>query len=631
MNNFLFLIPALPFAGFLILALAGRRLTKTAISFVGVGSVGMSALLSVMTAFEFIGNPPQGFALTGTLWTWMKFEGYSAAISFSLDPLSLVMVLVVTVVGFLIHLYSSEFMLDEEGYSRFFAYMNLFVGSMLTLVLADNLLVLYLGWEGVGLCSYLLIGFWYTDPLNGRAARKAFIVTRIGDTAMALGIFFLFTNLGTLNIQELMQGASKQWPVGSGPAVLAAALLLGGALGKSAQLPLQVWLPDAMAGPTPVSALIHAATMVTAGVYLVARTHILFELAPLVQSGVAAIGAATLLLAGFSALAQRDIKRVLAYSTISQIGYMFLALGVGAWSAAVFHLMTHAFFKALLFLGAGVVILAQRHEHDMFKMGGLKDKLPSTFWTFLIGSASLSALPLVTAGFYSKDLILWQAWTSPSGGAALWAAGLLGAFITSVYTFRMVFLTFFGATKMEVSHQPGARMIVPLLVLSVFSIIGGFIELPETLGHVNFFSGFLQPVFPDQSVQHANAGNELLFQVIASLVSLSGIALAYLLYLRRPQMAGKLSQAPAGASLQRFWFSGWGFDRLYDALLVRPFEWITRINKDDVIDSGYTGIARLNRAVHGVLSKTQTGSIRWYAMGIAFGAMVFLGIIVLLH
>src|SRR3990172_1286107 len=339
MNDFLYLIPAPPFAGFLVLALAGRRLTKPLISIVGVGSVGISALLSGVTALEFIANPPQGSAFTQSLWTWMQFDGYTQPISFSLDALSLVMVLIVTVVGFLIHLYSSEFMRDDAGYSRFFAYMNLFIGFMLILVLADNLLLLYLGWEGVGLCSYLLIGFWYRDPANGRAARKAFIVTRIGDTAMALGLFFLFTNLGTLNIQDLMLAAHGQWAVGSNTAILAASLLLGGALGKSAQLPLQVWLPDAMAGPTPVSALIHAATMVTAGVYLIARTHVLFELAPIVQSAVAMIGAATLLMAGFSAVAQKDIKRVLAYSTISQIGYMFLALGVGAWPAAIVHPM----------------------------------------------------------------------------------------------------------------------------------------------------------------------------------------------------------------------------------------------------------------------------------------------------
>jgi NADH-quinone oxidoreductase subunit L len=631
MLNLLYLIPALPFAGFLVLALLGRRLTRSTSALVGVGSVGLSALMTVLMAIEFFGRRPGGYAFTQTLWTWMQFDGYAPAVSFFLDPLSLLMMLVITIVGFLIHLYSSEFMQDDEGFSRFFAYMNLFVASMLILVMADNLLLLYFGWEGVGLCSYLLIGFWYRDPANGRAARKAFIVTRIGDTAMAIGLFLLFTNLGTLNIQDLMPAAQAQWPSGSTTAVLAAALLLGGALGKSAQLPLQVWLPDAMAGPTPVSALIHAATMVTAGVYLIARTHVLFELAPAVQMAVAVIGAATLLIAGFSALAQRDIKRVLAYSTISQIGYMFLGLGVGAWSAAMFHFMTHAFFKALLFLGAGVVILAQHHEHDMFKMGGLRDRLPATFWTFLLGSASLSALPLVTAGFYSKDLILWQAWSSPTGGVYLWAAGLLGAFITSVYTFRMVFVTFFGPAKMAVSYRPRVRMIAPLVILAAFSVLGGLVELPETLGNLHLFSDFMRPVFHEQSAAHAGTGNELLFQVIASLVSLAGIAAAFVLFLRRPRMAEKLAQSPAGAGLQRFWFSGWGFDWLYERLLINPFLWLARINRNDFIDSGYTVIAHLNRAVHGVLSKTQTGNIRWYAMGIAFGAVVFLGIVMILQ
>ena len=631
MNDLLFLIPALPFAGFFVLALLGRRLRKGTVALVGAGSVGVSALLAVLAGIRFVTDPPAGNAFSQSLWTWMRFDGYAPAVSLILDPLSLVMVLVITVVGFLIHLYSAEFMLAEEGYSRFFAYMNLFVGAMLTLVLADNLVLLYLGWEGVGLCSYLLIGFWYSDPANGRAARKAFIVTRIGDTAMAIGLFLLFTNLGTLNIRELMRAAQTTWPAGSDTAVLAAALLLGGALGKSAQLPLQTWLPDAMAGPTPVSALIHAATMVTAGVYLIARTHALFELAPAVQYAVAVIGAATLLMAGSSALVQRDIKRVLAYSTISQIGYMFLALGVGAWSAAMFHFMTHAFFKALLFLGAGVVILAQHHEHDMFKMGGLKDKLPSTYWTFLIGAASLSALPLVTAGFYSKDLILWQAWTSPSGGAALWFAGLLGAFITSIYTFRMVFVTFFGKANREVGHRPGFKMILPLVILAILSLAGGFVELPETLGNLPLFSDFMRPVFGVQAAEHAGRGTELMFQMIASIVSLAGVFIAYLLYVRTPRYAESMSRVPLFESIRKFWFRGWDFDALYDRLFVRPFLWIARINKADVIDSGYTGIAYLNRAVHGVLSRSQTGSIRWYAMGLALGAVVFLGIIVMLH
>ena len=455
--------------------------------------------------------------------------------AFYLDAVSLLMILVVTWVALLIHIYATAYMEGDEGYSRFFAYMNLFVAAMLILVLADNLLLLYLGWEGVGLCSYLLIGFWYRDPANGRAARKAFLVTRVGDTAMAVGLFLLFHTLGTLDIQEVMQRALAQWPVGSGLAVAAAALLLAGAVGKSAQLPLQTWLPDAMAGPTPVSALIHAATMVTAGVYLIVRLHVLFMLAPGVQTVVAVVGAATLLLAGCSALVQRDIKRVLAYSTISQIGYMFLALGVGAWSAAMFHFMTHAFFKALLFLGAGVVISALHEEHDMFKMGGLRRQLPVTFWTFLIGSASLAAVPLITAGFYSKDMILADAWGSPAGSFWLWGAGLVGALLTSLYTFRMVFITFFGRTGQEVSRPPGWAMQFPLLVLAILSLIGGFVEIPRTMGDVPLLSEFLQSALPP-TVTRTGIGQEAALQSAAGLVSLLGIYLAYVMFFRQPEL-----------------------------------------------------------------------------------------------
>jgi NADH-quinone oxidoreductase subunit L len=519
---------------------------------------------------------------------------------------------------------------NEEGYSRFFAYMNLFVGSMLILVLADNLLLLYLGWEGVGLCSYLLIGFWYKDPANGLAARKAFVVTRIGDTALSIGLLLLFTNLGTLQIQELLQRAGQQWSAGSGLAVAAAALLLGGALGKSAQLPLQTWLPDAMAGPTPVSALIHAATMVTAGVYLIARTHLLFTLAPAVQSVLAVIGAATLLLAGFSALTQRDIKRVLAYSTISQIGYMFLALGVGAWSAAIFHFMTHAFFKALLFLGAGVVILGIDHEHDLFKMGGLRKQLPLTFWTFITGAASLSALPLLTAGFYSKDLILAQAWLSKAGSPWLWAAGLAGAFLTSLYTFRMVFIAFFGESRSTVIRRPGFRMMVPLVILAVLSVVGGFVELPADLGNVPFFSEFMRTALPLTVSANNSVNTEIWLQCIAGLVSLAGIFLAYFFFLRYPNYALALATSRPGSLLHRFWLKGWGFDWVYDRLIVRPFVWAARINKDDFIDLVYIGTIWISRRVNRTLSLTQTGKVRWYAMGIVIGAIVTLAMVVLL-
>jgi NADH-quinone oxidoreductase subunit L len=629
MLKWLWLIPAFPFAGYLILALAGARLSRTLVAIIGAGSVGLSAILALMVGVSFATLPPPNHAYSQTLWTWISVGDFSPEIAFYLDPLSLVFILVITFVGFLIHLYSSEFMIDEEGYSRFFAYMNLFVGSMLTLVLADNLFLLYLGWEGVGLCSYLLIGFWYKDPANGKAARKAFIVTRVGDTALGVGLFLIFTQLGTLQIQDLMQRAGQQWAVGSSLAVTAAALLLGGAVGKSAQLPLQTWLPDAMAGPTPVSALIHAATMVTAGVYLIARTHALFSLAPAVQLAVAIVGTATLLLAGFSALTQRDIKRVLAYSTISQIGYMFLALGVGAWSAAIFHFFTHAFFKALLFLAAGVVILAMHHEHDMFKMGGLRKRMPVVFWTFLIGAASLSALPLVTAGFYSKDLILASAWSSPTGSVWLWGAGLAGALLTSLYTFRMVFLTFFGEAKHKLTFAAGKRLQLPLIVLAILSLVAGFVELPLRSGHGPLFSEFMQDALPKLEVAHGGIAS-LTLQIVAALVSLFGIYFAYLFFLRRRSDTETLAQSTVGSTLCRFWFAGWGFDWLYDKLFVHPFVWLARANKDDFIDSAYDGIARLNQLFHAALSRTETGKVRWYAAGVAFGAIVAIAIVMLM-
>src|SRR5690606_16433565 len=402
--DYLRLIPFMPLLGALLLIVAGRSMSRATVAWIGAGSVGLSALFVMGIGVDFLANPG---VYEVSLWRWFAVGGLSPSIELRLDALSLIFIFVITFVGFLIHLYSVEFMREDSGYARFFACLNLFVCSMLLLVLAGNLVLIYLGWEGVGLCSYLLIGFWYEEPKNGFAARKAFIITRVGDTAMLIGLFVLFASFNTLDIDAILSNAPSAWEQGSGIATAAALLLLGGAVGKSAQLPLQNWLPDAMAGPTPVSALIHAATMVTAGVYLVARMHVLFELAPIAQTAVGVVGAVTLLMAGFSALTQSDLKRVLAYSTISQIGYMFLALGVGAWSAAIFHFFTHAFFKALLFLGAGVIIEALHHEHNIFRMGGLKNQLPVVFITFLAGAASLAALPLVTSGFYSKDMILW--------------------------------------------------------------------------------------------------------------------------------------------------------------------------------------------------------------------------------
>jgi NADH-quinone oxidoreductase subunit L len=628
MVQLLWLIPALPLAGFLILAPAGAWLSRRMVAVVGVGSVGLSAALTVCIAVGFLRGLPDHPSHSRMVWSWLAVGGLKVGISFYLDALTLAMLLVITGVGFFIHLYAAEYMAEDAGFSRFFAYMNLFVCAMLILVLADNLLLLYLGWEGVALCSYLLIGFWYTDPANGYAARKAFVVTRVGDTAMAIGLFLLFDQLGTLQIQDLMSRVQTAWTMGSAMPTVAALLLLGGAVGKSAQLPLQTWLPDAMAGPTPVSALIHAATMVTAGVYLVARTHVLFTLAPTALTMVAIVGAATLLLAGFSALTQKDIKRVLAYSTISQIGYMFLALGVGAWAAAIFHFMIHAFFKALLFLGAGAVIHAMGGEHNMFKMGGLRREMPLTFWTFLIGSASLAALPLVTSGFYSKDLIIWQSFASVHGGIGLWAAALAGAFLTSLYTFRMVFLTFAGPFRTPVGHRPGWAMNIAMVVLAVLSLCAGFLEIPKTLGGgVHLFSGFIQNALPVTVLAASRGIYESTFQWVSGGVVLLGIALIYILILRVPNVTEALVRQPTGKTLHRYWFSGWGFDWLYDRVLVHPYVFLARIDRDDIIDSFFDLLSRLGGLGHRVLSMTQTGKMRTYAAGLAIGAAVVIGMV----
>ena len=619
MSTIIALIPAIPFLSFLILALFGHKLSRKVAGIIGAGSIGIIAILTFIIAIAFYRTLPEVKSYSVVVWEWINAGNLKVDISFSLDALSLVFCFVITFVGFLIHLYSIGFMAKDEGFTRFFAYMNLFVGSMLVLVLADNILLMYLGWEGVGLCSYLLIGFWYKEPQNGYAARKAFIITRIGDTAMIIGIFILFLNFGTVNINELMQQASAKWAVGSSVAVLTAALLLCGALGKSAQLPLQTWLPDAMAGPSPVSALIHAATMVTAGVYLIARTHILFSLAPVIQSLVAIIGALTLLLAGFSALAQHDLKRILAYSTISQIGYMFLALGVGAWSAAVFHFMIHAFFKALLFLAAGVVILVLDEEHDIFKMGGLRKKMPVVFWTFLIGSASLSALPLVTAGFYSKDQILWYSFSSQSGSVILWLAGIIGALLTALYSFRMIFITFFGEAKTEPSFLPGKLMTIPLIILAVLSVIGGFVELPTSIGNIHLFSNLVDNTLP-AIITKGEEHSELVFQAISAIIALSGIYIAYLVYFKKPSLSEPFSHS----RLNKFFEKGWGFDKLYDTLIVRPIVWLSVIDKNDFFDLWNKGLSSLALFFNRFLSVTENGKLRWYLLSFAIGIAIIL-------
>jgi NADH-quinone oxidoreductase subunit L len=626
MKDLLWLIVALPFAGSLILVMLGKKLSRMACAFVGVGSVTLAAIVTILVGIDFLGHNPTGIPFIQTIYQWFNVYGLSPGIAFHLDTVSLAFIFVITFVGALIHLYSVQFMWKDEGFSRFYLYMNLFVGFMLTLVLANNMLLLYLGWEGVGLCSYLLIGFWYKDPANSYAARKAFIVTRVGDFAMLIGLFVLFISFHSLNIQIILAAAPAKWAVGSGAALTAALLLLGGAVGKSAQLPLQTWLPDAMAGPSPVSALIHSATMVTAGVYLIARTHVLFELAPVAQTIVAVIGTATLLVGGMAALNQHDIKRVLVYSTISQIGYMFLALGVGAWSAAIFHFMIHAFFKALLFLGAGAVIFVMDDEHNMFKMGGLRKKLPVTFWTFLIGAGSLSALPLITAGFYSKDKILWLSYSGTQGSVWLWLAGLAGALITALYAFRMVFLTFFGKEKKSPAKIPGLWMTIPLVVLSILSLIGGFIELPPDMGHFALFSDFINKTLPATLEKPVGNYTEMLFQVISGLATLAGVGIAYRYYFDKPFAAAE----PQRNAIQTFFYKGWDFDILYDTLLVWPVVYLSQIDKNDFIDQFYKGIASLALWLNKILSATQNGRLRRYAMALAIGAIITLTIILYL-
>jgi len=625
MFELLYLVPALPIASFFLLAVSGKRFSRQIVSVLGTGAAGLSAVIATVLSLQFMASPPAGHFFMQAVRTWMNVAGFSPLLSLYLDPLSVIMILVITWVSFLILMYSTWYMADDDGYSRFFACMNLFVGSMLVLVLAGDLLFLYLGWEGVGLCSYLLIGFWYREEENARAAVKAFLVTRIGDTAFAVGLFLIYWNCGTLDIQQAMAAASRQWMAGSVLANAAALLLLGGAVGKSAQLPLQTWLPDAMAGPTPVSALIHAATMVTAGVYLIARTHSFFSLAPRVQLLVAIIGAATLLLAGSSALAQRDIKRVLAYSTMSQIGYMFLALGAGAWIAAIFHFMVHAFFKALLFLGAGVVIHALHGEQDMSRMGGLRKDLPLVFWTFLIGCASLSAVPFITGGFYSKDLILLQVWNSVQGGTILFLAALAGDVLTSLYSFRLLFGIFSGERKAVAGMPAGLPVTIPLIVLAVLAVIGGLPELPRYYSQAPLFSSLLAPGLPSFRSLVPPRGTDLMLFILSTVASLGGIYLAWLLFLKRPVRAGAGLQA-----FSRLLLSGWGFDRIYDLALVRPFTAAARLDRDDVLDILSRCVSWAAFTLYTLLRLMQTGSLRWYALVMAFGAVIFIGMVILL-
>lgn len=611
--NLLYLTILFPLVGYLLLAFSRGRWSENLSALVGVGAVGLAALTTAWVAFDFLGTRESAAAVFNQpLWTWMSVGHFTIAFTLTLDGLALTMLSVVTGVGFLIHLFASWYMRGEEGYSRFFAYTNLFIASMVLLVLADNLLLMYLGWEGVGLCSYLLIGFYYKESKNGAAAMKAFIVTRVGDVLLAFALFILYSQLGTLNFRELMVLAPQHLAVGSTAITWATLMLLGGAVGKSAQLPLQTWLADAMAGPTPVSALIHAATMVTAGVYLIARTHGLFLMAPEVLHLVGIIGAATLVLAGFAALVQTDIKRVLAYSTMSQIGYMFLALGVQAWDAAIFHLMTHAFFKALLFLSSGSVILACHHEQNIFKMGGLRKSIPLVYACFLVGGAALAALPIVTAGFYSKDEILWGALAN--GHFNLMLAGLVGAFLTSIYTFRMIFIVFHGKEQIKAHAGKGISHHLPLLVLLVLSTFIGALIVPPLSG-----------VLPDSRLGEEG---KISLEIVSGVVVVLGILIAAGLYLGKRRLVNSVAASAPGRVLTVLWFNAWGFDWLYDKLFVRPYLGIARLLQRDPLNALMSIPAVLARwSGHG-LTLSENGQLRWYAASMSLGAVIVVALLI---
>lgn len=607
--NLLYLTILLPLLGFLLLAFSRGRWSENLSATVGIGSVGLAALVTLYVGIEFFNQDQAVF--NQALWTWMQVGDFNIAVTLTLDGLSLTMLSVVTGVGFFIHMFASWYMRGEEGYSRFFAYTNLFIASMVILVLADNLLLMYLGWEGVGLCSYLLIGFYYTNPNNGKAAMKAFIITRVGDVFLAFALFILYNELGTLNFREMVELAPAHFAADNQMLQWATLMLLGGAVGKSAQLPLQTWLADAMAGPTPVSALIHAATMVTAGVYLVARSHGLFLLTPEILHLTGIVGAVTLVLAGFAALVQTDIKRVLAYSTMSQIGYMFLALGVQAWDAAIFHLMTHAFFKALLFLSSGSVILACHHEQNIFKMGGLRKSIPLVYICFLVGGAALAALPLVTAGFYSKDEILFGAMAN--GHNNLMLAGLVGAFLTSVYTFRMIFIVFHGKEQIHAHAGKGITHHLPLIVLLILSTVVGALITPP-----------LSSVLPENSFGEEG---KVTLEIISGVVAVVGILIAAALWLGKRTLVNTIASSAPGRFFSTWWFAAWGFDWLYDKVFVQPYLLIARLLQRDPLNGTMNLIAGLSVLANRVLVRSANGYLRWYVASMSLGAVIILALV----
>jgi NADH-quinone oxidoreductase subunit L len=616
MSRLVWLIPLFPLLGTLINAVLGRLIGHKA-HWIAVPAL----LASFVTSCMVFARVWHGETWTGDLFPWVAAGTFKAPLTAQVDQLTAVMLLVVTGVGFLIHLYSAGYMHDDDGYARFFTYLNLFVFSMVMLVLAGNFLVLYVFWEAVGLCSYLLIGFWYEKKSASDAGKKAFIVNRVGDFGFGLGIMLIWVTFGTLNYGEVFAKADAS--VSGGVYLAIALLLFTGACGKSAQLPLFTWLPDAMEGPTPVSALIHAATMVTAGVYMVARCHKLFEMAPLSLEVVAWVGGLTAIFAASIGLVQTDIKRVLAYSTISQLGYMFVGVGVGAYAAGIFHLVTHAFFKALLFLGAGSVIHGLSGEQDLRKMGGLAPRMMTTTVTFLVGAFGLAGVPPL-AGFFSKDEILGAVFHGHR--YLLWAILLAGAFMTAFYTFRLVFLAFFGGPRMpkEVAHhihESPAVMTIPLIALAVLTVVAGLaVGIPSSNGTA--FAHFLSPVLPLEESEHSAAVAFSLL-VLSALVAIAGVGLAWMVYGRTPVRAASIGVARN--PLHKLLIDKYYVDEIYDALIVNPIYrlslWLARVFDPGVIDGIVNGVADAVAGWSRGLRRVQTGFVMNYALGILLGAV----------
>ena len=619
MSHLLALIVVLPLAGFVLNGLLGNRLGKAFVTVVGCGLPILSFALAVRGFLEL--SATGGTPLIEAAYTWARVAERSFDIAFYFDRLSAVMALIVTGVGSVIHIYSIGYMRDDKGYARFFAYLNLFLFFMLTLVLGRSLLVLFVGWEGVGLASYLLIGFWFEDPANAAAGKKAFITNRIGDAGFLLGMFLLYWGFGTLEMDKINAAfANGSTPVVS--ANLAGILLFIGASGKSAQIPLHVWLPDAMAGPTPVSALIHAATMVTAGVYLVARMSGLYLQAPEASMVVAVIGAATAFFAATIAIAQSDIKKVLAYSTVSQLGFMFVAVGVGAYGVGIFHVYTHAFFKACLFLGAGSVIHALGGEQDIRKMGGLAKRIPVTFWTFAIATAAIAGIPPL-AGFWSKDEILWNAFASSSGGSpVLWAVMAATALMTAFYMFRLLWLVFLTPSRMEPEvahhvHESPLSMTGVLMVLAALSAVGGFVAVPH----------FLEPLLPMAKTPEALHHYETPLLILSVVIALAGLAGAWLVFSGGTERAARLAQR--FATMHRTLYNKYFVDEAYDRVLGRPLVWLSdriflNIGDRVLLDGSLNGLARLARRTAGVFSRVETGNLHLYAFLVLAGSIAML-------